>query len=84
MPVAARAAASAAFGTASEKLDPSVAEPTSAAAASSPEASVSAGASVSAPSEVRVWFTQEPQDGTVRVRILEAAKTLDFVPASPG
>ena len=35
---------------------------------SSPEAD----SSVPAPSEVRLWFTEAPQEGTVRVRILEA------------
>ncbi len=36
---------------------------------SSPEA----GSTVEAPGEVRLWFTQVPQDGTVQVRIVEAA-----------
>lgn len=35
---------------------------------SSPEA----GATVSAPSEIRLWFTQEPQDGTTSIRLVEA------------
>ncbi len=35
---------------------------------SSPEA----GATVESPAEVRLWFTQEPQEGTVQIRILEA------------
>lgn len=35
---------------------------------SSPEAD----ASVEAPSEIRLWFTQEPQDGTTSIRVVEA------------
>ena len=35
---------------------------------SSPEA----GASVEAPQVVRVWFTEEPQQGTVQLRLVEA------------
>jgi methionine-rich copper-binding protein CopC len=35
---------------------------------SSPEA----GATVTSPSEVRLWFTEEPQDGTVQIRLVEA------------
>lgn len=35
---------------------------------SSPEAD----ATVEAPSEVRLWFTQEPQDGSTSIRIVEA------------
>lgn len=31
-----------------------------------------AGASVDAPSEVKLWFTEEPQDGTMSIRLLEA------------
>lgn len=33
-----------------------------------------AGASVTAPDEVRLWFTQEPQEGTVQIRIMNAAE----------
>lgn len=32
-----------------------------------------AGASVAAPTEVKLWFTEEPQEGTVSIRLLEAA-----------
>ncbi len=32
-----------------------------------------AGSSVAAPSEVKLWFTEEPQDGTISIRLLEAA-----------
>jgi len=35
---------------------------------SSPEA----GSTVAAPGEVRLWFTQEPQEGTLQIRLLEA------------
>lgn len=35
---------------------------------SSPEA----GASVESPTEVRLWFTQEPQEGSTQIRLLEA------------
>ena len=35
---------------------------------STPEAD----ASVAAPSEIRLWFTQEPQDGTTSIRVVEA------------
>ena len=31
-----------------------------------------AGASVEAPSEIRLWFTQEPQEGTTSIRVVEA------------
>lgn len=31
-----------------------------------------AGSSVAAPSEVKLWFTEEPQEGTVSIRLLEA------------
>lgn len=34
-----------------------------------------AGSSVAAPSEVKFWFTEEPQDGTLSIRLLEAADT---------
>lgn len=30
------------------------------------------GSTVSAPSEVKLWFTQEPNEGTVQVRLVEA------------
>ena len=33
-----------------------------------------ADASVEAPAEVRLWFTEEPQDGTVSVRVLDASE----------
>jgi methionine-rich copper-binding protein CopC len=36
---------------------------------SSPEADASV---ESAPAEIRLWFTEEPQDGTVSIRVLEA------------
>jgi methionine-rich copper-binding protein CopC len=32
-----------------------------------------AGSSVAAPSEVKLWFTEEPQEGTMSIRLLEAA-----------
>jgi len=35
---------------------------------STPEAD----ATVDAPSEIRLWFTQEPQDGTTSIRVVEA------------
>ena len=35
---------------------------------SSPEAD----ATVEAPSEIRLWFTQEPQEGTTSIRLVEA------------
>lgn len=35
---------------------------------STPEAD----ATVEAPSEIRLWFTQEPQDGTTSIRVVEA------------
>ena len=35
---------------------------------SSPEA----GATVASPGEVRLWFTEEPQDGTVQIRLVGA------------
>jgi len=35
---------------------------------SSPEA----GASVQTPNEIRLWFTQEPQEGTTQIRLVEA------------
>ncbi|MDH3207890.1 MAG: copper resistance protein CopC [Gemmatimonadota bacterium] len=35
---------------------------------SSPEA----GATVTSPSEIRLWFTQEPQEGTTQIRLIEA------------
>lgn len=35
---------------------------------SSPEA----GATVEAPSEIRLWFTEEPQEGTTSIRLVEA------------
>lgn len=31
-----------------------------------------AGSSVAAPSEVKLWFTEEPQAGTISIRLLEA------------
>jgi methionine-rich copper-binding protein CopC len=31
-----------------------------------------AGSSVESPTEVRLWFTQEPQEGTTQIRIVEA------------
>lgn len=37
-------------------------------AKSSPES----GATVTSPGEVRLWFTEEPQDGTVQIRLVEA------------
>lgn len=36
---------------------------------SAPEAD----ATVEAPSEIRLWFTQEPQEGTTSIRVVEAA-----------
>jgi methionine-rich copper-binding protein CopC len=36
--------------------------------ASTPEAN----AAVPSPSEIRLWFTQEPQEGTTRIRLMEA------------
>ncbi len=32
-----------------------------------------AGSTVSSPEEVRLWFTQVPQEGTVQIRVVEAA-----------
>ena len=32
-----------------------------------------AGSSVAVPSEVKLWFTEEPQEGTTSIRLLEAA-----------
>ena len=32
-----------------------------------------AGSTVESPEEVRLWFTQIPQEGTVQIRVLEAA-----------
>lgn len=31
-----------------------------------------AGTTVTSPDEVRLWFTQEPQEGTVQIRVVEA------------
>ena len=31
-----------------------------------------AGSSVAAPSEVKLWFTEEPQEGSMSIRLLEA------------
>lgn len=33
-----------------------------------------AGASIEAPSEIRLWFTEEPQEGTTSIRLVEAAE----------
>lgn len=32
-----------------------------------------AGSTVTSPEEVRLWFTQVPQEGTVQIRVVEAA-----------
>lgn len=31
-----------------------------------------AGSTVESPSEIRLWFTQEPQEGTTQIRLVEA------------
>ena len=45
-----------------------------------------AGASVAPPSEIKLWFTEEPAEGTVSIRLLEAADAgvhvMDAVPAT--